>query len=222
MSPSPLAPAPDRRRLLLQHAEDAFGEFGYAGARIQEIAERAGIRRPSLLHHFADKETLYAQVVAGIVGELLRRVEQSQAGFPDVTDDSRDMDAGGASGPARIETVVMVWVDFLVERPNAARVLLRHMIDPLTLPDIAASVSQLLSSIQEAIDLGVARGENKEQDAAEFALVLASTSLVWISTRGAVEGALGMDTLSPEKISSHRELLRQLARQLLGTATALR
>ncbi|MEE3332554.1 MAG: TetR/AcrR family transcriptional regulator [Myxococcota bacterium] len=222
MSRPPATAVPDRRQLLLQHAEDAFGEFGYAGARIQEIAERAGIRRPSLLHHFADKETLYAQVVAGIVGELLQRVERSQANSPSGADAEGGMDAGTPSGPARIETVVMVWVDFLVERPNAARVLLRHMIDPLTLPDIAASVAQLLSSIQEAIDLGVARGENKEQDAAEFALVLASTSLVWVSTRGAVEGALGMDTLSPEKISSHRELLRQLARQLLGAVTALR
>lgn len=222
MSRPPATAVPDRRQLLLQHAEDAFGEFGYAGARIQEIAERAGIRRPSLLHHFADKETLYAQVVAGIVGELLQRVERSQVNSPSSADVEGDVDAGAPSGPARIETVVMVWVDFLVERPNAARVLLRHMIDPLTLPDIAASVAQLLSSIQEAIDLGVARGENKEQDAAEFALVLASTSLVWVSTRGAVEGALGMDTLSPEKISSHRELLRQLARQLLGAVTALR
>jgi hypothetical protein len=116
----------------------------------------------------------------------------------------------------------MVWIDFLLERPNAARVLLRHMIDPLPLDDVIESVGGLLAHIQRAIDQGAARGENKPREAGEFALALASTSLVWVSTRTAVEGALGLDTLSAPGIESHRDLLRQLARQLLGAVTALR
>ena len=214
MPPLPPRPAVDRRQQLLTHAEDVFGEGGYAGARIQEIAARAGIRRPSLLHHFADKETLYTEVVVGIVGELAERVAGAAQTL--VRPDEINV------GPAQLEAILGVWIDFLLERPNAARVLLRHMMDPLTLDGIAGSVSRVLGTIQNAIDAGVVRGENKPRDAAELALVLASTSLVWVSTRVAVEGALGMDTLSPDGIASHRELLQQLARQSLGAVSSLR
>ena len=62
--------AVDTPTRLLLAAEPEFAARGFEGARLADIANRAGIRRPSLLHHFATKEALYAAVVRGAFGRL--------------------------------------------------------------------------------------------------------------------------------------------------------
>ncbi|MEZ4218719.1 MAG: TetR/AcrR family transcriptional regulator [Myxococcota bacterium] len=204
MSSDPAAPPADRRAQILDCAEAAFGECGFAGARIEDIATRAGLRRPSLLHHFRDKRTLYGAVVVRIVADLSARVAD--------TDDDE--------GLARMERVVGEFVAFVAARPDAARILLRLLVDPIEVDGVATAVARLLETLQRAIDAGVARGENKPRDAAEVALALASTALVWVAARRAVADALGMDTLAAERVEALRSDLRQLARQLLGAVTA--
>jgi len=54
--------APTKDRILLA-AEEEFGAHGFHGANLADIAERVGIRRPSLLYHFEDKNSLYTAVV---------------------------------------------------------------------------------------------------------------------------------------------------------------
>lgn len=194
----------DRAQEILRVAIDIFGQAGYAGARIDEVAQRVGIRRPSVLYHFPDKPSLYAAAIGDVVTDIVDRV----VGTEDRPDD-------------RLEAIADVWVDFVIERPNAARVLLRQMIDtnPIALENTDVPVRRLLASIQSAIDERLDPSVRKSLDATEFALILSSTSLVWVASRSAVEGALGLDTLSPDSVKRHRRTLHALTRQLL-TATA--
>lgn len=52
-----------RRAELIEHATAMFGEVGYRGASLREIAARCGISHPGLLHHFATKESLLQAVL---------------------------------------------------------------------------------------------------------------------------------------------------------------
>src|SRR3954452_12570606 len=47
---------------ILEAARGEFALHGY-GARLQDIAERAGLTHPTLLYHFGSKEKLYAAVI---------------------------------------------------------------------------------------------------------------------------------------------------------------
>ena len=47
---------------ILEAARIEFAQHGYA-ARLQDIAERAGLTHPTLLYHFGSKEGLYAAVI---------------------------------------------------------------------------------------------------------------------------------------------------------------
>jgi len=64
------APAPDERqqdadrsrRLLLAAALDEFAAKGYAGARVHEIAARAGVNKQLINYYFDSKEGLYLEL----------------------------------------------------------------------------------------------------------------------------------------------------------------
>ena len=47
---------------LLSAAEQEFGSKGFDRARLADIANIAGISRPSLLYHYNSKDALYAAV----------------------------------------------------------------------------------------------------------------------------------------------------------------
>jgi len=78
-SPQPDAPAPRCRRKqarpgeLIEAALDVFVEHGYAGARLDDIAQRAGVTKGTVYLYFKDKEELFEAVVRETLGSLLRR-----------------------------------------------------------------------------------------------------------------------------------------------------
>jgi len=205
MSPelTPTRQGAERRQEILRVAIDVFGEAGYAGARIDEVARRVGIRRPSILYYFPDKQSLYSAAVSAVVQDIVDRVVATEN------------DPG-----ERLEAIGNAWIDFVIARPNAARVLLRQMIDadPVPIRGTEAPVRALLTSIQSAIDERMNPDGQKGIAASEFMLILSSTSLVWVASRSAIEGALGLDTLSPQSIQRHRRTLHALTRQLLAAA----
>ncbi|WP_239114689.1 TetR/AcrR family transcriptional regulator [Planotetraspora kaengkrachanensis] len=52
-----------KRREIIDRAMASFGEVGYRGASLREIAARCGISHPGLLHHFPTKESLLLAVL---------------------------------------------------------------------------------------------------------------------------------------------------------------
>ncbi|MEE4588426.1 MULTISPECIES: TetR/AcrR family transcriptional regulator [Streptomyces] len=54
---------PERsRRLLMEAARDVFSEKGFAGARVQDIADRAGLNKQLIAYYFGGKEGLYQEL----------------------------------------------------------------------------------------------------------------------------------------------------------------
>jgi AcrR family transcriptional regulator len=63
-----------KRKAIIEAAEDEFVQKGYDGARILEIAERAGVGHPLLYYHFKTKKELFECVVKQKIGLLQRAV----------------------------------------------------------------------------------------------------------------------------------------------------
>lgn len=96
---------------ILDAAEDLFAEKGYAATSLGDVADRVGIRSPSLYNHFRNKEALYQAVLDRLIGEFslpLREIAASD-------DPDRDL--------------VLQWLETIVRmhhaNPNLAR-LLQH------------------------------------------------------------------------------------------------
>jgi AcrR family transcriptional regulator len=53
-----------RKEQVIHAAIHYFGQYGYHGARLSDIAQAAGVTEPGLLHHFPSKEILLMEVLA--------------------------------------------------------------------------------------------------------------------------------------------------------------
>ena len=48
---------------ILASAKDEFAQFGYEGARMQRVADRAGVPKPNIHYHYKSKRRLYLAVL---------------------------------------------------------------------------------------------------------------------------------------------------------------
>ena len=81
------------RSALLDAARDLFAQQGFAATGREQIAERAGVTRGALYHHFGSKQAIFRAVVERLESEITERV--AQAGLRGVT--ARDRFEAGAS-----------------------------------------------------------------------------------------------------------------------------
>src|SRR5580704_5247543 len=109
---STMATPRSRREEILDEATQLFAERGYEGTSMADLAEKVGLRKASLFHHFASKEVLYAAVLARLIEEVGGVIAQG-ATLPGGFEERLD-----ALGDAI--TVV------LGEQPFAARLLIRE------------------------------------------------------------------------------------------------
>lgn len=58
------------RDLLLAAARREFARRGFEGARVDEIAKRAGVNKQLVYHHFGNKEDLYRLVLESVYTEI--------------------------------------------------------------------------------------------------------------------------------------------------------
>lgn len=66
--------ATDTKRRILVAASGEFSQFGLAGARVDRIADRAGVNKRSIYVHFGLKEELFDLVVARTLSEMSKDV----------------------------------------------------------------------------------------------------------------------------------------------------
>ncbi|KAA0962754.1 TetR/AcrR family transcriptional regulator [Microbacterium sp. ANT_H45B] len=59
----PYATGQARRQAIVDEALAVFSRTGFHGGSLREIAKRVGVTPAGLLHHFADKEELFAEVL---------------------------------------------------------------------------------------------------------------------------------------------------------------
>ena len=67
-------PKHSTEELILEAAQAVFLEKGLAGARMQEIADKAGINKALLHYYFRSKDKLFEMIVSKAIGAVLPRM----------------------------------------------------------------------------------------------------------------------------------------------------
>jgi AcrR family transcriptional regulator len=109
-NPTRRLPPGERRALIVDAAGRLFGERGYEGTRLEDVAAAAGVTKPILYRHFADKTALYLA--------LLERHGDDLGSF------AAAVPVEGAL-EERLRAVLEVWVAYVADRAYAWRMLFR-------------------------------------------------------------------------------------------------
>lgn len=205
---SALPPRAQRTRAaILGAAEALFAERGFAVTRLEDVAERVGIRRASIVYYFRDKTELYDAVLESVFGDLLARVESA-------------LTAAGPLGP-RIEAAVSAWVDCVGARPSLARLLLREVADAV--PDRAPALLRHTRGFFDVIGR-VMREEQADPlladppiDPVLLASTIAGGSVFFIAAMPALLPERGLEPVNAERLEALRDAVLRITRRLLGT-----
>ncbi|HEU4947987.1 MAG TPA: TetR/AcrR family transcriptional regulator [Kribbella sp.] len=94
-----------REREILDAAEQSFGERGYQGTSMDDIAARVGVSKPLVYQYYGSKDGLFLACLSRLRAQLLEVVSDAVLAGPDV---ERSMYAG-----------FVAWFRFLDDHPRA-------------------------------------------------------------------------------------------------------
>jgi len=115
-------------------SREEFSQLGYHGARVQNIARRAGCNVALLYRHWPSKRGLYVDILRSLWIDL-----------------NRDVLRGIGQGAAGPSAVVNAQVEAIMAQPIAARILIRELLDgnPF-LSQLLAAEPQLIDPVRSA------------------------------------------------------------------------
>ncbi|HEU5162380.1 MAG TPA: TetR/AcrR family transcriptional regulator [Thermoanaerobaculia bacterium] len=137
------------REQILTAATAVFAEVGYAGARVDEIAERAGVNKAMLYYHVGNKQELYRAVLRSVLEHIRRVFAGVVASTPDPV--------------ARIQALARAIARFAQESPDPPSVLFREVatggknLDDDLLREVAVVFDGVRALYEEGSDRGVFR-----------------------------------------------------------------
>lgn len=198
-----VAPEASSRQRLLIEARAEFAKRGFDGARLQDIAERAGLRHPTLLYYFSSKEGLYAAVIQAAVadwaGEIHGAIENKLDGFDQV---------------ARL---IEMAFSFFEHHQDFVRIVRREAIEGGgRLADaIAEFLRPFLERAVAFLERETAAGRLRPHDPVEVMQLCYGTVLTYFSDARFRQELTGEDALSPDVVARHRDALIALLRRAL-------
>ena len=99
---------------VLAEAATLFGERGFDGVTLDEIAERSGATRSLILYHFSTKEGVWTHAVERVAEDFHTRFARRLASTTATTD------------PERLHAMVAISIDVMSEVPEYGQILVRE------------------------------------------------------------------------------------------------
>jgi AcrR family transcriptional regulator len=160
----------ETRDKILDTARDEFAQSGLDGARVDRIAERAGVNKAMIYYHFKSKEDLYQVVIEQHFEEIGRFVERAMSEEAD---------------PEKFILKLSNFYNSITqERPTLFPIILREMAQGGE--RIKAALTRIMGErgliirLKKIIDDGIARGDFRNLDSRQVILSFVGMNLFYL------------------------------------------
>jgi TetR/AcrR family transcriptional regulator len=132
---------------ILSAAGAMFAERGYDGTRMDEIALRAGVNKATIYYQIGDKDTLYAEVIHSVIGDVAKRI----------IDAVKKAD----SPEAKLRAYITCIAQSVDKNPDLPPIMMREVISggrhlpKLVIEDIVSVITALMNTLDEGTKKGV-------------------------------------------------------------------
>jgi AcrR family transcriptional regulator len=159
------------RERILEVAEELIARDGFEGFQLKEIAERLGIRSPSIFAHFKGRQEIADAVAREVLGQL--------AAIPPVWPEG--------DPPRVLRSWARNLVAYLVDHPTHFRILLRDVARrglPTEFPEAAELSAAIDDAVAEVLRRGVRSGQFRRIRPEAFQAQLLGAVLVNLAWAG--------------------------------------
>lgn len=186
-----------RHEQILAAAFEEFAEKGYAQARLDDVARRAGIAKGTIYLYFKDKEDLLRTVLHGLIQHVFEELESFVRTF-------------SGSAEALVRSVLSRQYSEVVKNAKARSMFRLLIAESHKFPQLSEIyfrevIAPGVTAMRLLMEKGVASGEFRQTKIADFPQILAGPAvlaLVWILILGDRE-PLDLDAY----MEAHYELL---------------
>ncbi len=162
------------RRAILDAALVEFAEKGHAAARIDAVAEAAGISKPMIYSYFGDKDALYAAAL--------------REAYVQIREGEKELQLGDLAPIEAVQTLVHFTFDHFRQKPwfismlNTENLLGGDTVRSIV--DVSDIQSTMISELRRVLDHGVEDGVFRDGvDPVELYITIASLCYFPISNR---------------------------------------
>ncbi len=184
------------RAKILDAARTEFVTHGLSGARVDRIAERAGVNKNLMYHYFQSKEELYLRILEGIYSELRER--------------QRDLEVRDLPPVEGMRALVAHTFDHFVETPDLIRLMSIeniHYAHYLKQSKVVKSLYiPLLQTLKTLLARGQAEGSFRANvDAIDLYLSISGLAYFYLSNRYTLSWIFNQKLDSPKRLAQRRE-----------------
>jgi AcrR family transcriptional regulator len=187
--------AAERRAAIIEAALDEFIARGFTATRLDDVAKRAGVAKGTIYLHFKDKESMFEELIRTALVPLIGRMMAP----PPIGGSIRDAVEGFAR--TFMQEVVST------RRGDIVRLIVA---EGPRFPEVAdfyyrEVVSRGLAGMRALIEVGIARGEIRQENLARFPQLLVAPAIVAVIWQSLFSKHAPLDAI--EMFRTHLDLI---------------
>lgn len=154
-------------RRILNAAMEVFAEIGYEGAKVDDIAAKAGVNKAMIYYRIGDKKTLYEAVIHDVFGDQAERLNENIK--PDWSPEEK------------LKACIADIAESMIEHPHFSRLVMREIASGWTNfgETVLKDIGGILALFERIVEEGVEKGVFTQTGAALVHTMTFGTLIMW-------------------------------------------